>query len=122
MISGTPLHMRRSLTDTKSRYAQIEKEALAATWAYEKFASYIQGKAITLETDHKPIVPLLSHKHFDSLPPRVLRFRLRLMRSDFVILHVPGKHLQTAYALSRAPLKNSVDQIDQEQAENMSFM
>jgi len=32
----------QSLTDTKSRYAQVEKEALAATWACEKFASYIQ--------------------------------------------------------------------------------
>ena len=54
----------RSLTETESRYVQIEKEALASTWACEKFASYIQGITITLETDHKPLVPLLSHKHF----------------------------------------------------------
>ena len=26
-----------SLSDTERRYAQIEKEALALTWAYEKF-------------------------------------------------------------------------------------
>ena len=31
----------RSMTDTESRYTQIEKEALAATWACEKFATYI---------------------------------------------------------------------------------
>ena len=99
----------RSLTETESRYAQIEKEALAATWACEKFASYIQGITIALETDHKPLVPLLSHKYLDSLPPRVLRFCLRLMRFDFVILHVPGKYLHIADALSRAPLRIGVD-------------
>jgi len=111
----------RSLTDIKSQYAQIEKEALAAMWACKKFTSYIQDKIITLETDHKSLVPLLSHKHFDNLPPRVLRFRLQLMRFDFVMLHVPGKHLHTADALSRAPLKNSVGQIDHEQADDIEF-
>ena len=30
-----------SVTCTESQYAQIEKEALAATWACEKFATYI---------------------------------------------------------------------------------
>ena len=99
----------RSMTCTESRYAQIEKEALAATWACEKFATYIQGKTITLETDHKPLVPLLSHQHLDKLPPRVLRFRLQLMRFDYVIKHVPGKSLHTADALSRAPLEYTVD-------------
>ena len=36
-----------SMTCTESRYTQIEKEALAATWACEKFATCIQGKTIT---------------------------------------------------------------------------
>ena len=31
----------RSLTDTECRYAQIEKEALALTWAFEKFSEYV---------------------------------------------------------------------------------
>ena len=109
------------MTNTESCYAQIEKKALAVTWTCEKFASYIQGKTITLETNHKPLVPLLSDKHFDDLLPRVLRFYLRLMRFDFVILHVPGKLLHAAGALSRAPLKNSVDYLDQEQAEDTEF-
>ena len=82
---------------------------MAATWACEKFATYIQGNTITLETDHKPLVPLLSHQHLDKLPPRVLRFRLRLMRFDYVIKHVPGKSLHTADTLSRAPLEYTVD-------------
>ena len=33
----------RVMTDTESRYAQVEKEALALTWACEKFSTYILG-------------------------------------------------------------------------------
>ena len=111
MISGTPLHMCLNPWQTLN-LDMLKLRALGAMLACEKFVSYIQGKTITLETDHNPLVPLLSHKHFDSLPPRVLCFRLWLMRFDFVMLHVPGKHSHTADALSRAPLKNSIDQID----------
>lgn len=71
-------------TETERRYAQKEKEALAITWACEKFADYILGKKFTIETDHKPLVPLLGTKHLDGLPPRVLRFQLRLARFDAI--------------------------------------
>ena len=69
----------RSLTGTEMRYAQIEKEALAVTWACEKFSDYLLGKSFSCETDHKPLIPLLNSKQLDNLPPRVLRFRLRLV-------------------------------------------
>ena len=72
------IYASRSMTPTERRYAQIEKEALAVTWACEKFSTYILGKHITIETDQKPLIPLLG-KSLDSLPPpRVLRFRLQL--------------------------------------------
>ena len=98
----------RSMTETERRYAQIEKEALAATWACEKFSDFVLGKHILLETDHKPLVPLLGVKDLHCLPPRVLRFRLRLDRFSFDITHVPGKELYTADTLSRAPLHSKI--------------
>ena len=91
----------RALTETESRYAQIEKEALVVTWACERFSCYISGKQIEIETDHKPLVPLLSCKPLEYLPPHVIRFRLRMMRFDHPIQHVSGKLLYTASALSR---------------------
>ena len=95
------MYASRSMTKMECRYAQIEKEALAITWACEKFSDYILGKTITIETDHKPLVPLLGAKRQDSLPPRVLS--LRLDRFNYSINHIPGKQLYTADTLSRAP-------------------
>ena len=94
----------RSMTSAECNYAQIEKEALALTWSCDRFNHYLLGLAVfTMETDHKPLVPLFSTKLLHSLPARVLRFRLRLARYHFNIIHVPGKYLHSADALSRAP-------------------
>jgi len=107
----------RVMSDTERRYAQVEKESLAITWACEKFSSYILGKTFTIETDHKPLVPLLGTKNLDSLPPRVLRFRLRLSRFQYQITHVPGKQLYTADTLSRAPISSTESNDLQEEAD-----
>ena len=94
----------RSMTSTEQRYAQVEKEALAVTWACEKFSDYITGiKDLTLETDHRPLLALLKQKNLDELPPRIQRFRMRLMRFNYKIEYTRGKNLVTADALSRAP-------------------
>ena len=99
----------RSMTQAERRYAQIEKEALAITWACQRFSDYVLGRRFTIESDHKPLIPLLNTKHLDALPPRVVRFRLRLAKFDYVVNHVPGKFLYTADALSRAPIPETGD-------------
>ena len=110
------VYASRSMSKTEQHYAQIEKEALATTWACEHFANYIIGTKILIETDHKPLIPLLGTKALDTLPPRILRFRLRLARFDYNIVHVPGKLMYAADTLSRAPLV-SVEEIDSTQDE-----
>lgn len=93
----------RAPSETEGRYAQIEKEALAVTWACEQFSKYLLGRPFSVETDHMPLVPLLSSKHLGNLLPRTLHFCLRLAWYDFTIYHVPRKQLYTADALSQAP-------------------
>ncbi|UYV82874.1 K02A2.6-like, partial [Cordylochernes scorpioides] len=94
----------RTMTPTEKRYAQIEKEALAITWACERFQDFLLGKRFRIETDHKPLIPLFSTKELSSLTPRLQLFRMRMMRFGFEIVHIPGKELLDADALSRQPL------------------
>ena len=101
----------RSMTSTEQRYAQIEKEALATTWACEKFADFVLGKEFLIETDHKPLVPLLGSKCLQDMPPRIQRFRMQLMClliPNSPVMIVPAKDLTTADTLSRAPLHQSL--------------
>ncbi len=102
------------MTPTEQRYAQIEKEALALTWACERLWDYLLGLHFLIQTDHKP---LFSVKALEELPIRVQRFRTRMMRYRFNIEHIPGKDLVVADMLSRAPteLPTTEDQLfDQE--------
>ena len=65
------VYASRSMTDTERRYAQIEKEALTITWGCEKFSDFMLGKGVSIETDHKPLVPLFSSKHSPRAHPPV---------------------------------------------------
>ena len=98
------------MTSTEQRYAQIDKEALAITWACDRFSDYLIGLQFHVETDHKPLVPLLSVKRLDELPLHVQRFRMRMLWYHFTIFHVPGKNLIMADTLSRAPEPGEPDQ------------
>ena len=62
------------MSPTEQRYAQIEKEALAFTWACECLSDYLIGLSFTIQTDQKPLVPIFSMKHLEELPIGVQRF------------------------------------------------
>ena len=92
----------RSLTEAESKYAAIEKEALAVCWAMEKFSQYVLGMdRVIIETDHKPLIPLLNGMFLDRLPSRIQRFKLRLQRFQYMMRHISGKSNVVADALSR---------------------
>ena len=95
----------RSLTDTETRWAQIEKELLAATWTCEKMHMFLSGlPSFELQLDHKPLIPLINTKNLVDAPIRCQRMLMRLMRYNATAVFVPGKqHLVPDY-LSRHPL------------------
>ena len=96
----------RALTPTEQRYAQIEKESLALTWACEKFRNYLIGTHFKIQTDHKPLLSLFGNKDLNDLSPRIQRFRMRMMWYMYDVEYVPGKLLSTADLLSRIPTTN----------------
>ena len=101
----------RSMSPTEQRYIQIEKEALAFTWACKRLSNYLIGLRFHIQTDHKPLVPLFSTKHLDELLIKVQRFRLRMMRFEYTISHVRGADLVNADTLSRAPALESTTDV-----------
>ena len=95
----------RSLTETERRYATIEQKALAIVWTCEKFRNYVIGLTVRIQTDHKPLIPLLNDISLDKLPVRVQIFLMRLMRFSYKVEHISGKANMIAYAVSKSSAK-----------------
>ena len=92
----------RKLTDTESRYSQIEKEFLAIVFGVHRFRSLLIGQHFTVTTDHKPLLPFF-RRQIDTLPLRIQRWILTLQPFDFQVVHIPGKNNSVADGLSRNP-------------------
>ncbi|XP_022816936.1 uncharacterized protein K02A2.6-like [Spodoptera litura] len=112
-----------TLTDTQTRYAQIEKEMLAIVFGIERFKQYIYGRTdVTVNTDHKPLEALFN-KPLVSVPVRLQRMMLRVQGYDFKVVYTPGKNMYIADTLSRAPLKEKMhDQVSTEVEIQTCFM
>uniref|UniRef100_A0A3P9HQ00 Gypsy retrotransposon integrase-like protein 1 n=1 Tax=Oryzias latipes TaxID=8090 RepID=A0A3P9HQ00_ORYLA len=91
----------RALTGAESRYAQIEKELLASMYACERFHQYVYGQTFEVETDHKPLVSIMS-KALSDCPVRIQRMLIRLQKYDVHMMYTKGKYMYTADTLSRA--------------------
>ena len=96
----------RFLTDVESRYAVVELEMLAVTWAVRKCHIYLAGMPeFRLITDHKPLVPILNTKSLAEIEnPRLQRLREKLMAYTFTAVWKAGKTHHLPDALSRAPV------------------
>lgn len=107
------VYVSRTLTDAERRYSQIEKEALAMTWACGKFHCYLYGseKPFVVETDHQPLKAIMNVQQLDECPPRLMRMKLRMMQYSYKVEYVPGKKLVVADALSRSPIPLSPEEL-----------
>ena len=94
----------RRLTGPESRYAAIEREALAVVWGAHRFRTFVTGSSFVVLTDHKPLLQLFSPTYNLSLASvRIQRLILKVQDLSFDVHYRPGKFNQLADALSRLP-------------------
>ena len=85
----------------EGNYAQIEKELLAVKFSCEYFHQYVYSHTVLINTDHKPLVHIMS-KPLNQAPPRLQGMFLALQKYDIKLQYKPGKLLFAADMLSRA--------------------
>ena len=110
--NGHPVaYVSRSLSDTESRYAVLEKELLAILFAATKFQHYIYGTSVTVQCDHKPLEQIFK-KPLHSASPRVQLMLMKLLKYKLEVGYVPGSKMYIADTLSRAYLPRSGNQLE----------
>jgi RNase H-like domain found in reverse transcriptase/Integrase zinc binding domain len=108
MQDGRPVaYASRSMTPTELAYPQIEKEMLGICYGVQKFHQYIYGRRTQVQTDHKPLIAIVT-KNINQISPRLQRMQLRLLKYDLEVVYLPGKLMYMADTLSRAYLPYSV--------------
>jgi hypothetical protein len=92
----------RALTETETRYAQIEKELLAIVWATNKFDQYILGREIVhIESDNQPLKAVFANPIHKS-PKRLQRMLMALQNYTLEIHYKKGTLMWILDTLSRA--------------------
>ncbi len=112
----------RTLTDTETRYAVIEKEMLAIVFALEKWHQFSYGRKVIVHSDHKPLESI-TRKPLDRAPKRLQGMLLRALAYDIEVRYVQGKYMHLADTLSRASIKGSGhEQSDFEAINALSYL
>ena len=92
----------KTLTDVETRYANIERECLSVVFGLEKFHTFIYGRHIIVQNDHKPL-EMIQRKPIQAALPRLQCMLLKLQKYDYTIQYIPGKDMVLAVSLSRFP-------------------
>ena len=110
----------RFLTETESRYAMVELELLAATWAMKKCRIHLLGlDHFELVVDHKALVTILDKHRLDDVDnTRLQRHKEKTALFSFTTRWTKGKDHCIPDALSRAPVSDPLPE-DQEAEEEL---
>ena len=85
----------KTLTDVETHYANIDRECLSVCFGLEKFHTYIYGRHVLVENDHKPL-EMIQHKPIHAAPPRLQWMLLCMQKYDYTISYKPGKDMVLA--------------------------
>ena len=95
----------RFTTETESRYAPTEGEALAVAWSLEHAKMFVLGcNNLIITTDHRPLLGIFSDRDLGTVTnPRLQKLKGRTLRFKFSMQYCPGKWLRGPDAMSRNP-------------------
>ena len=98
----------RFLSDAESRYAIIELELLAVSWAITKCKLFLAGlPQFMIVTDHHPFILILNNHQLDDIEnPHLQRLKSSVMAYNFIAQWVKGIQNNAPDALSRNPVSN----------------
>ncbi|KAL4127163.1 hypothetical protein QTP88_011361 [Uroleucon formosanum] len=110
---GRPVCFKsKSLSETEINYGQVDKEFLSVLFACKVFHHYIYGRRVTVQTDHLPLISIMK-KNINDIPSKRLQcIKVKLSRYDINLIHVPGKKMFIADALSRACMSSRDNDVD----------
>ena len=102
----------RFLSETESRYAPIEFEALGVAWGVDKCRYFLTGlPEFIIRNDHRTLIPILNNKSLNEIDnPRLQRLVEKLRPYTYRAEHVSGKDNCIADALSRAPVDQPTEE------------
>ena len=93
----------KSLTTAQQNYVAIELEALAVSWAVQKFHHYLYGRSFMLQTDQKLLQAILS-KSLVEATPHMQCLLLLTIPYDVTAKYIKGETNLITYCLSRGPV------------------
>lgn len=105
----------RKLSGAQTRYSAYDRELLAAYLAARHFIHAIEGRFVTLRTDHRPLLFMFSQKA-EKLIDRQARHIAFLSQYFHEVEHISGELNVVPDALSRlelAPLDDGLPDLDQ---------
>ena len=88
----------RKLLPRETRYAVVEREALAIVWGVQKLARFLLGAKFILQTDHAPLRCLINGEAQNA---RLCRWSLILQQFNFEVHYIRGTNNSVADFLSR---------------------
>ena len=97
-------YLSKKFPSTQMNWPAPEQECYAIIFAIEKWHKYLDGRPFTIETDHKPLLPLTTKQQLNS---KCERWRLKLQQYQFNVRYIKGKHNTIADYLSRSPVDDA---------------
>lgn len=103
----------RKLSSAERNYHSTRLEMLALVWGMERLRHYLHGQEFVAVTDCAAVAALKTK----AATPQHARWLDKLAEFNFTIRHKPGKDMAYVDALSRAPVEESVEEVEERAAD-----